>query len=209
VEQDSYVPQLSRLASIDERVLRDELSRGPRPMAVRPMEGAAGGADPDARLDPLEREALTLLLLNPGLAAELPEGEPLPVRDEAGRTLGQAWRAAAVQGGRPDLEAFVAGLDPATADLARSLLATARARGIRPDTATDREALRVCLLRLRVRAAEERLSDLQSLIRDSADDTDSTDIRDLEQQFQVLTREREQLMRAMREPAVAAGERRS
>jgi len=209
VEQDSYVPQLSRLASIDERVLRDELSRGPRPMAVRPMDGAAGGADPDARLDPLEREALTLLLLNPALAAELPEGEPLPVRDEAGRTLGQAWRAAAVQGGRPDLEAFVAGLDPATADLARSLLATARARGIRPDTATDQEALRVCLLRLRVRAAEERLSDLQSLIRASADDTDSTDIRDLEQQFQALTREREQLMRAMREPAVAAGERRS
>jgi DNA primase len=209
VEQDSYVPQLSRLASIDERVLRDELSRGPRPMAVRPMGGAGGGADPDARLDPLEREALTLLLLNPGLAAELPEGEPLPARDEAGRTLGQAWRAAAVKGERPDLETFVAGLDPATADLARSLLATARARGIRPDTATDQEALRVCLLRLRVRAAEERLSDLQSLIRASADDTDSTDIRDLEQQFQALTREREQLMRAMRGPAVAAGERRS
>jgi predicted nucleic acid-binding Zn-ribbon protein len=60
-----------------------------------------------------------------------------------------------------------------------------------------------------VRAAEERLSDLQSLIRASADDTDSTDIRDLEQQFQALTREREHLMRAMREPAVAAGERRS
>jgi DNA primase len=209
VEQDSYVPQLSRLASIDERVLRDELSRGPRPMAVRPMGGAGGGADPDARLDPLEREALTLLLLNPGLATELPEGESLPVRDEAGRTLGQAWRAAAVKGERPDLETFVAGLDPATADLARSLLATARARGIRPDTATDQEALRVCLLRLRVRAAEERLSDLQSLIRASADDTDSTDIRDLEQQFQALTREREQLMRAMRGPAVAAGERRS
>jgi DNA primase len=209
VEQDSYVPQLSRLASIDERVLRDELSRGPRPMAVRPMGGTDGGGDPDARLDPLEREALTLLLLNPGLAAELPEGEPLPVRDEAGRTLGQAWRAAAAEGERPNLETFVAGLDPATADLARSLLATARARGIRPDTATDQEALRVCLLRLRVRAAEERLSDLQSLIRASADDTDSTDIRDLEQQFQALTREREQLMQAMRGPAVAAGERRS
>ena len=209
VEQDSYVPQLSQLAGIDERVLRDELSRGPQPMAVRPMDGAVGGADPDARLDPLEREALTLLLLNPGLAAELPEGEPLPVRDEAGRTLGLAWRAAAVEGERPDLETFVAGLDPATADLARSLLATVRARGIRPDTASDREALRVCLLRLRVRAAEERLSDLQSLIRASADDTDSTDIRDLEQQFQALTREREQLMRSMRGPALAAGERRS
>src|SRR5690606_17312347 len=131
VEQDSYVPQLSRLAGIDERVLRDELTRGPRP---EPIRGSADGRapEPEPRLGPLEREALTLLLLNPGLAADLPEDEALPIRDQAGRTLGEAWRRTVSEGGGTrDLEAFVAGLDAATADLARSLLASARARGVR------------------------------------------------------------------------------
>ncbi len=210
VEQDSYVPQLSRLAGIDERVLRDELTRGPRPEPIR-GSGDGRASEPEPRLGPLEREALTLLLLNPGLAAELPEGEALPIRDEAGRTLGEAWRRTAAEGGGTrDLEAFVASLDAATADLARSLLASARARGVRPDAESDREALRVSLLRLRVSETEARMSDLQALIRASAeDDDDSPDIRVLELQFQALTREREQLMRAIRGPALAAGERRS
>ena len=43
----------------------------------------------------------------------------------------------------------------------------------------------------------------------SAEDDDTTDIRSLEQQFQELTREREQLVRAIRGPAVGAGDRRS
>jgi len=210
VEQDSYVPQLSRLAGIDERILRDELTRGPRP---EPMRGSGDGRpdEPEPRLGPLEREALTLLLLNPGLAAELPPDAPLPIRDEAGRTLGEAWRRAASEGGATrDLEAFVGGLDAATADLARSLLASARARGVRQDAESDREALRVCLLRLRVSEIEARMSDLQALIHASAEDDDDTpDIRVLELQFQALTGEREQLRQAIRGPAVAAGERRS
>ncbi len=211
VEQDSYVPRLAQLAGIDERVLRDDLVRGPRPMPVRPVnDGRAPDSGPS--LTPLEREALTLILLNPGLLAELPDGEPLPVRDEAARALGEAWRAAVrTSTARPDLEPFVAGLDPATADLARGLLASVRARGARPDTETDREALRITILRLRVQATEDRLSDLGSLIRASADEAPDgdDDIRDLERQFQELTREREQLVRAMRGPAVAAGERRT
>ena len=209
VEQDSYIPQLSRLAGIDERILRDELSRGPAPMPVRVVtDGNHAGAEP--QLGPLEREALTLLLLNPALGAELPEGEALPIRDEVGRELAQAWRTAVVgASGRVDIEAWGGGLDAATADLARSLLASARARGVRPDTGTDREALRVCLLRLRVNEAEVRMSDLQALIRASADDGDTNDIRVLERQFQELTREREQLMSEIRGPAVGAGERRS
>jgi predicted nucleic acid-binding Zn-ribbon protein len=81
-------------------------------------------------------------------------------------------------------------------------------RGVRPDLETDREALRVCLLRLRIDAAEERLDDLQALIRAASDDGAGDDIRTLERQFQELTREREQLVRAMRGPAVAVGERR-
>ncbi|HEX2844708.1 MAG TPA: DNA primase, partial [Candidatus Limnocylindria bacterium] len=39
VERDSYVPQLSRLAGIDERILRDELTSGPRPIPVRAGNG--------------------------------------------------------------------------------------------------------------------------------------------------------------------------
>ena len=209
VEQDSYIPQLSRLAGIDERILRDELARGPAPMPVRvPADGDRADADP--LLGPLEREALTLLLLNPTLAAELPEADGLTIRDEVGRELAQAWRAAVVTStGKVDLEGWVGGLDAATADLARSLLASARARGVRPDPSTDREALRVCLLRLRVSEAEAGMSDLQSLIRASADEGDPNDIRGLERQFQELTREREQLVREIRGPAVGAGERRS
>jgi DNA primase len=210
VEQDSYVPQLSRLAGIDERVLRDDLSRGPRPMSVRPSGDGATTDDAEPRLGPLEREALTLLLLNPALAAELPAGERLPLRDEAAQALGRAWRAAVTEGnGRPELEGFVGGLDAATADLARSLLASARMRNTRPDTETDRESLRVCLLRLRVETTADRLSDLEALLRASAEGTDSNEIRDLERQFQELTREREQLLRAMRGPVEMAGGRRS
>ena len=210
VEQDSYVPQLARLAAIDERVLRDELVRGPRPEPIRPSDDGRP-PEPEPRLGPLEREALTLLLLNPSLASELPEGQALPIRDEAGRTLGEAWRRATSDGdGTRDLEAFVATLDAATADLARSLLASARARGVRPDAESDREGLRVCLLRLRINETEARMSDLQALIRASADDDDDTpDIRILERQFQELTREREQLKRAITGPALVAGERRS
>lgn len=210
VEQDSYVPQLAQLAGIDERVLRDELSRGPRPAPMRPVPVDGEAAPEGPALRPLEREALTLLLLNPALAAGLSDDEVLPIRDEAGRSLAGTWQAAVRgAGGRPDLEAFVSGLDPATADLARSLLAYARARGTRPDLETDREALRVTLLRLRVEETEGRLDDLHTLIRAASEDGAGNDIRTLEQQFQELTREREQLVRAIRGPATAVGARRS
>ncbi|MDQ4035461.1 MAG: DNA primase [Chloroflexota bacterium] len=209
VEQDSYVPQLAQLAGIDERVLRDELSRGDRPVPLRPVIDSPSDAAGEARLTPLERQALTLLLLSPTLAAEMDPAERLPFRDESAQALGDAWRAAVLGEDKPDLERFVAGLDAATADLARSMLASARARGARPDTASDREELRICLVRLRIQRAEEQLDDLQALIRAAADDGESDDIRELEQRFQALTREREQLVRLMRGPALLAGERRS
>ncbi len=210
VEQDSYVPQLAQLASIDERVLRDELARGERPIPLRPVVEASSDPGEEQRITPLERQALTLLLLNPTLAGELGEHERLPFRDEAAQALGEAWRSAVVSGTKPDLEQFVAGLDPATADLARSMLASARARGARPDTTSDREELRVCLVRLRVQRAEEGLDDLQALVRAASEDGALDDIRELELRFQELTREREQLVRTINNrPAELAGERRS
>ena len=209
VEQDSYVPGLAKLAGIDERVLREELARGPRAVPVRPLEPAAREVG-EPMLGPLEREALTLLLLNPALAAEQ-DGEALPLRDEWARALGEAWIVAvkADAGGRPELERFVAGLDPATAELARSLLASARSRGVRPELDIDRESLRVCLLRLRKEQVQERLADLQALISVGAQDADTSAFRDLERQFQVLHLEREQLEQAIKPSAVMAGERRS
>jgi DNA primase len=208
VEQDSYVPGLAKLAGIDERVLRDELSRGPRAVPVRPPEPATR---PDAEpvLMPLEREALTLLLLNPALAAEQ-GSQPLPFRDEWARALGEAW-IVAVKGSaqRPELEAFVSSLDPASGELARSLLASARMRGVVADPGIDREALRVCLLRLRKEQVQERLADLQALISVGAQDPDRAAFQDLERQFQVLHLEREQLEQAIKPSAVVAGERRN
>jgi DNA primase len=208
VEQDSYVPGLAKLAGIDERVLRDELARGPRAVPVRPLEPATREvAEP--MLGPLEREALTLLLLNPTLAHE--QGtQPLPLRDQWARALGEAWITAVKESERrPALETFVAGLDPATGELARGLLASARARGVVADLDVDREALRVCLLRLRKEQVQERLADLQALISVGAQDPDRSAFQDLERQFQVLHLEREQLEQAIKPSAVVAGERRN
>jgi DNA primase catalytic core len=209
VERDSYVPRLAQLAGIDERVLRDELARGPRPIPVRPAAREAidaGGHGP--KLSPLEREALTLVLLQPSLASEQIGDGSIPVRDEAARALAESWLAA-VRGASapPQLETFLATLDPATAGLARDLLASARARGVRIDPQTDREALRVVLLRLRKERVRERLDDLQALIGAGAIDGEGT-VDDLERQFQVLHLEREQLEQAINPSAVGAGQRR-
>ena len=166
--------------------------------------------DEGPRLSALEREALTLLLIDPVLAAEQSSEPQLPLRDESARALWSAWSAAVTApGGRPELEAFVGSLDPATAALARDLLASARARGVRPDLETDRESLRVVLLRLRKERVQERLADLQALISVGALDGDDNDgIGELERQFQVLHLEREQLEQAINPAAVLAGQRR-
>ncbi len=210
VEQDSYVPGLATLAGIDERVLRDELARGPRPMPVRPLDERTSTDGDEPALSTLEREALTLLLLNPALAAEQAD-ERLPFRDESGRALAEAWVSAVVKAGgqRPELEPFVAELDPVTGGLARALLASARAAGRQADGETDREGLRVCLLRLRKEHVLDRLTDLQALISIGSQDPDQTDIHDLERQFQVLHLEREQLEQAINPAAVAVGQRRT
>ena len=209
VERDSYVPRLAQLAGIDERILRDELSRGPRPVPVRPVSSEPV-MEEGPRLTPLERETLTLLLLDPVLAAAQAAEPQLPLRDESARALWGAWSSTVTAPGeRPGLESFVSTLDPATAALARDLLASARARGVRADPETDREALRVVLLRLRKERVQERLADLQALISVGArDGDDNDDIGELERQFTILHLEREQLEQAINPAAVLAGQRR-
>ena len=71
---------------------------------------------------------------------------------------------------------------------------------------SDREELRVCLLRLRKeQRAGAALTDLQALISAASRDPDQTDINELERQFQVLHLEREQLEQAINPAAVVAG----
>jgi DNA primase len=209
--QGTTVLELSRRLNLGEQDLREELHRIQSTGAHasrRPMP-APSAAVTEPELAPLEREALTLMFLNPDLAAEQTGDERLPFHDESARSLGRAWiEAVAASGGRPELERFVSGLDAATADLARSLLASARARGVRTDTETDREALRVCLLRLRKERVQERLADLQALISVGSRDSEQTDTHDLERQFQVLHLEREQLEQAINPSAVMAGQNR-
>ncbi len=209
VEQDSYVPQLAQLAGIDERILRDELARGGRPVPIRPAVDGPAPLDGETRLTRLEREALTLLLLSPSLARELPAGERLPFRDESAQALGNAWRDAVNADPSPDLERFVAGLDAATADLARTMLASVRARGARPDASTDREDLRVCLIRLRISRINEQLADLEVLIRAASDDGGTDGVGELERTVHQLHEARRQLEEEMNPPALLAGERRS
>jgi DNA primase len=210
--QGTTVLALSTRLSLSEQDLRDELRRmQARPSSTRavPIENRTATDGTEPRLTPLETQALTLLLLNPTLASELTAGERLPFRDESAQALGEAWRVAVSAEATPDLERFVAGLDAATAELARSMLASASAPGARRDTETDREDLRVCLIRLRISHVKEQLVDLEALIRAASDDAATDDVRDLERRFHQLHVERRQLEESMNAPALVVGERRS
>jgi len=210
--QGTTVLALSTRLNLNEQDLRDELGRmqARSPASRRaPIDVQADADVASPALTPLERQAITLMLLNPTLAAELDSSERLPFRDESAQALGTAWHTAASADGAPDLERFVAGLDAASADLTRGLLASARASGSRPDTSSDREVLRVCLVRLRIVRVNEQLNDLETLIRAAADDDASDDVRELERKVHQLHQMRWQLEEAMNTPALVAGERRS
>jgi hypothetical protein len=104
----------------------------------------------------------------------------------------------------------VAGLDPASGDLAHDLLAgTASGDGEALDTATAAEVLRVTLLRLRVARLEEDLRDGRLLLEEAQREGDGTRLATLEQQISQLGREKAEATKAMQEPAGAAGVRRS
>ncbi len=213
--QGTYVQSLARRLDLNEQDLRQRLSRAPAPTAhqrVAVTVGDEGGSLEAPRLTPLEAEALILLLLNPGLAVELPPEEALPLRDEAARALGTAWIAqarAGTNGQRPDLEAFVGSLDPATAALARSLLASVRADAPRHDPDSARGALRTCLLRLREQRIDERIRNGRLLLEAAERDGDEARLKEIERKIDELGREKAEVTRAMRQPAEMAGGRRS
>jgi hypothetical protein len=163
-------------------------------------------------LDPVEGEALGLLLRFPALVTELSPGERLPFRDAAAIALVAAWRDhVTANAGTVDLEGFVGGLDPATASLARDLLGRLAAGGeadaLEPQVA--REALRICFLRLRVGRIDEALRDGRLLMEEAQRESDQSRLEALEQQITRLGREKADATRAMRDPAQVVGARRS
>jgi DNA primase len=216
VERSLYLQRLARLVNVEERVLLEALAREPMrrpprlaPVPVGPGIGTASPLGPG----PLEREALSLLLRYPGLMAELPVDEPLPFRDAAAGALIAAWREQVSQGAATgaDLEAFVGGLDPATAGLARDLLGHLAVNGdatpLDPDEA--RAELRVCLLRLRMARIDEAMRDGRLLLEEAQRDEDQGRLQTLEQQISQLGRQKADVTKAIRDPAPAVGVRRN
>ncbi len=216
VERSLYLQRLARLVNVEERVLLEALAREPVRRAPRLAPVPVGpGIGPASRLGPapLEREALSLLLRYPGLVAEVPADEPLPFRDAAADALIAAWRERVSQGAATgaDLEAFVAGLDPATAGLAGDLLGHLAASGdatlLDPEEA--RNELHTCLLRLRMARIDEAMRDGRLLLEEAQRDEDQGRLQTLEQQISQLGRQKADLGKAIRDPAQAVGVRRN
>ncbi len=211
IERALYVQQLSRLVNVEERVLNEALARTPAP---RPAPVVVPPTDPDgaAELTPLETEALQLMLRYPVAITELEaaaDGARLPFGNAVALSLIDAWRERAASGSTADLEGFVSGLDPATAALARSLLA-GLSRGDGPSLSGEEavEAVRTCLLRLRGARIDEAIRDGRLLLEEAQREGDRERLESIEQQIIRLGREKAEVTRTMREPA-AAGVRRS
>ena len=211
LERTLYLQRLSRIVDVDEKVLADALASTPVPAPRRApaADGAAPGERVSASLPPLEAETLRLLLRHPEIAGELGDAK-LPFRDAAAAALATAWRDRTDPASTGEaLEAFVATLDAATAELARDLLAEIRADpGPRMEPDAARDALHGCLRRLRVQRIEETIRDGRLLIDEADRDGDADRVRELERQMTILGREKAELTNVNREPA-AAGARRS
>ena len=218
IERNLYLQRLAQIVGVEERVLHEALQREPvRRMAARPPRPseAVTGMPERAHLPPLEMEAMSLLLRYPGLAGELSDA-PLPLRDATASALAMAWREhvarsnGAAQAGSL-LEAFVAQLDPASAELARDLLARIAAtdNNDRFDPETAQRVLRLTLLRLRIQRIEEDLRDGRLLLEEAQREGDQARLEAIEQQLMRLGREKAEATREMHEPAEAAGVRRT
>jgi len=212
-----YLQRLAQLVGVEERVLADALQREPvrRPVARPPVplgpgNGNGEGAPARLALSPLESEALGLLLRHPRLVTELTADQPLPLRDATAASLAMGWRDfVATTDGAPDLDRFVAGLDPASADMARTLIARTPGEGDGLDAETAAEVLRVTLLRLRVARLEEDLRDGRLLLEEAQREGDGARLATLEQRISQIGREKADATKAMQEPAGTAGVRRS
>ena len=217
IERNLYLQRLAQLVGVEERLLAEALQREPvrrAPSRPAPTAATSDGVPQRSHLAPLEMEALTLMLRYPGLAAELPEGS-LPLRDATASALVVAWRGhLASANGATDgagLEAFVGALDPATAELARDVLARiAASEGQeRLDPQVAQRVLRTTLLRLRIQRLDEDLRDGRLLLEEAQREGDQARLEAIEQQLIRLGREKAEATREMHEPAEPVGVRRS
>jgi DNA primase len=219
LERNFYLQQLAQRVNVEPGVLAEALEREParrpvqRPVPTGP--GPATGAPSQGGPSALELEALGMLLRYPALAGEAVGNGTLPFRDATAVALVRAWQEqlAAVDGipTSADVEGFLAGLDPASADLARDLLARLAENGERSvlDLEAARGVLRVTLLRLRETRLEEDLRDGRLLLEEAQRAGDRERLATIEQQIIQLGREKAEVTKAMREPADLAGSRRS
>jgi DNA primase len=224
LERNFYVQQLAQRVNVEPGILAEALRREPSGRAVAPAVVATGpgGEAPaaTAALSGLELEALGLLLRYPALAVEHGGNGTLPFVDATAAALARAWHgwvsakagAGAVDAAVIDLDGFLSGLDLASADLARGVLARLADGGEgreRLEADQAREVLRITLLRLRVARLDEDLRDGRLLLEEAQRAGDRQRLEQIEQQIMRLGREKAEATRAMREPAAVAGTRRS
>lgn len=216
IEQSLYLQRLGRLVNVEEKVLRDALARepirrAPRVAAVPVGPGLATGSL--FEIGPLEREALGLLLRYPTLTAELPADEPLPFRDATATALVSAWKQRVGEGAATaaDLEAFIGGLDAASGALARDLLTHLATNGSSAplEPADARAQLRICLLRLGKARVNEAIHEAQLVLADAQRDEDQELVQTLNQRLNELRVQRNDVDKAMEDPATAVGARRN
>ncbi|HEX6473883.1 MAG TPA: DNA primase [Candidatus Limnocylindria bacterium] len=217
LERNFYVQQLAQRVNVEPGVLAEALQREPvrRPVQRTVPTGPGQAVARDGGPSGLELEALGLLLRYPALATETAGNGTLPLRDATAAALVRAWqeRLATIEGvpGAADLESFLAGLDPASAELARELLARLADGG--EDAALDLDAargvLRVTLLRLREARLEEDLRDGRLLLEEAQRDENPDRLKTIQERLNQLGREKAEVTKAMFEPADLAGSRRS
>ena len=186
------------LAATPRPALRQPVERGWRPARARerhPPAPRGGGAARPAALPGHRRRS-----------RRRPAAVPRGRRRRPCSRLGVARPARSNDAAA--IETFVGGLDAATAELARDLLADVRADTsprLEPDAARD--ALRSCLRRLRVQRIEDAIRDGRLLMDEADREGDAARVRTLEEQMTHLGREKAELTRAMREPATAGARR--
>jgi DNA primase len=224
LERNFYVQQLAQRVNVEPRILAEALQREPSRRTVVPATVPTGPGRPApvpaAGQSGLELEALGLLLRYPALAVETGTNGALPFVDATAAALANAWHAwvstragdgSVVDATKVDLDGFLASLDLASADLARGVLARL-AEGAdqdRLDSEQAREVLRITLLRLRVARLEEDLRDGRLLLEEAQRAGDQSRLEEIERQIIRLGREKDETTKAMRQPAVVAGTRRS
>ena len=229
-QRDGYLQQLARRSGVDERVLLEELRRPEQAARVvgRPQESHVGSkinleavlASPDAldpeavarTLEPIESALLRVLLVRPYVREQL--GDRLTAELFVTTPARELWRAIeATPAVGFDRAAFVDGLDPTLAAVARTLFA--RNDPLPDEDDSLHQAVEQSLLGLERNRITERLEFVRAELSEAeaADDSDASErlrreVLELQTQRLDLDRRRDQTtvltQRRSRQPAATA-----